>query len=578
MRAFLFGLVAVLFAATSSASLVTSAMTGRVRSEGLPAAGVTVTASSPLLQAPRSTTTSRRGTWWIGSIPPGAYEVTFSGPGLQSLTRRVVVELARVARADASLEPSEDEESVTSTVRNIAVTDTTAITTHFDDSTLDRLPLRRDATTVADTAPGGADDPLLFAGGIVAHTSLLGEEAVEQITVIRGAPPIEYDRYGSSVVVGQLRSGRTAPYLSLRGTLSHDEWMPGERSVSGKHGLRHLLETASGGRLFGDRLSLFAAGWSGDDASAGLSTLRGLTFNAAAQLSPSHNIGATWIDSTANVDTIDASTSVRAIRYTGVSGAFVTQAVASRSENDLDVFSRRDDLIAARTAFRISDHVISAGFDAWNTSDEDRASVFLADRWSARRWTVDAGVRHEIGDSDGHTAPRIALTWDLLGNGRRALTGSHGHYLDEAHDDSRLVRSSSLGFASAIGMSGTARVDIIRRSVSGVIRNGVEGEARYRMFDRFEAGGNYTWFDRDSSTELRHKSNLWLGAAFPFRDRDELGVTLLYRFRDEQLRSHVADLGLRYALPVRRMRLTVAADVLDLMDDVGGRAWVRLTM
>jgi hypothetical protein len=577
MRALILGLVATLFAATSSASLVSSAMTGRVRSEGRPAAGVTVTASSPVLQAPRSTMTSRRGTWWIGSLPPGAYEVTFSGPGLQSLTRRVVVELARVARADALLEPSEDEESVTSTVRNIAVTDTTAITTHFDDATLDRLPIRRDASMVAETAPGEADDPLLVAGGIVAHTSLMGEEAVEQITVIRGALPIEYDRYGSSVVVGQLRTGRPTPYLSLRSTLSHDGWMPRERSISGKHGLRHLLETASGGRLFGGRLSVFAAGWSGDDASAGIQSLRGLTFNTAAQLGPSHNIGATWIDSTAGIDTIDASTSVRAIRYTGISGQFVTQAVASRSENELDAHSRRDELIAARTALRISDHVISAGFDAWNTSTEDRASVFIADRWSANRWTVDAGVRHEIGDRDGHTVPRIALTWDLLGNGRRALTGSHGHYLDETAAGSRLTRSSSLGFASAIGMSGTARVDLIRRSAEGLIRNGVEGEARYRLFDRFEAGGNYTWFDGDS-TSLRHKANLWLGAAFPFRDRDELGVTLLYRYRDEQLRSHVADLGLRYALPLRRTRLTMAADVLDLMDDVGGRVWVRLTM
>jgi hypothetical protein len=577
MRAILLGLVAMMFAATSSASLVTSAMTGRVRSEGRPAAGVTVTASSPLLQAPRSTTTSRRGTWWIGAIPPGAYEVTFSGPGLQSLTRRVVVELARVARADALLEPSEDEESITSTVRNIAVTDTTAITTHFDDATLDRLPIRRDASMVAGTAPGEADDPLLVAGGIVAGTSILGEEAVEQITVIRGAPPIEYDRYGSSVVVGQLRTGRSAPYLSLRSTLSHDGWMPRERSIRGRRGLRHLLETASGGRLFEERLSLFAAGWSGDDASAGIRSLRGLTFNAAAQLGSGHNIGATWIDSAAAVDTIDASTSVRAIRYTGVSGRFVTQAVASRSENDLDVLSRGDDLIAARTALRISDHVISAGFDAWNTSDEDRASVFIADRWSANRWTVDAGVRHEIGDLDGHTVPRIALTWDLLGNGRRAVSASHGQYLDEPQDGSRIVRSSTLGFASAIGMSGTARIDMIRRSADGVIRNGVEGEARYRLFDRFEAGGNYTWLDSDT-TFLRHKANLWLGAAFPFRDRDELGVTLLYRYRDEQLRSHVADLGLRYALPLRRTRLTVAADVLDLMDDVGGRVWVRLTM
>src|ERR1041384_856611 len=100
----------LLVATPLSAAVSTSALTGRVTSGGKAVANATITATSATLQHERVTTTGPSGTYWLGALPPGDYEVTFASKGLQTLTRSAVVALARVARADAQLEPSEDEE------------------------------------------------------------------------------------------------------------------------------------------------------------------------------------------------------------------------------------------------------------------------------------------------------------------------------------------------------------------------------------------------------------------------------------------------------------------------------------
>src|ERR1043165_1863048 len=128
MRHALAALWIVLLAPTVSASTTSSAITGRVMIGDAPASGVTVTATSAALMQPRTTMTGARGTYWLGELPPGLYDVTFSHPGATTLTRRAKVELARVAHADAKLEPNADEESVTSTATQLSVADTTAIT------------------------------------------------------------------------------------------------------------------------------------------------------------------------------------------------------------------------------------------------------------------------------------------------------------------------------------------------------------------------------------------------------------------------------------------------------------------
>src|SRR5688500_15318455 len=135
------------------ANLTSSALTGRVTVGDAPAAGATVTATSRATQAVRTATTNARGTYWIGALTPGLYDITFSRAGLTSLSHPAMIELGRIARSDARREPSEDEETVMSTVTTVSVAETTAITTHFWADELDRAPLRRDVSAAATLSP-----------------------------------------------------------------------------------------------------------------------------------------------------------------------------------------------------------------------------------------------------------------------------------------------------------------------------------------------------------------------------------------------------------------------------------------
>src|SRR3989337_1802892 len=55
--------------------------------------GVTITATSPALQGPRSTFTDKEGLFAIRALPPGEYQVKFELPGFATITRSTMVHL-----------------------------------------------------------------------------------------------------------------------------------------------------------------------------------------------------------------------------------------------------------------------------------------------------------------------------------------------------------------------------------------------------------------------------------------------------------------------------------------------------
>jgi hypothetical protein len=465
---------------------------------------------------PRTTTTGARGTYWIGALPPGVYEVTFSRPGLTSLTRRAIVELARVARADAALEPSEDEESVTSTVMSIGVAGTTEITTHVSDAMLDRLPIRRDPQSAALLGPGAFALPgiTLIDGSFVPANKILGEEILEQVTVIRGGLPVEYDRFSGSVVTAITRSGGEDFHLSLRDTFSRGD---------------HLFETASGGRIVPERLWFFAAGWSGDR------DVNGIDLELAAQPGRNHNIVA---------EIIDAQSSIRSLRYTGVANDRLTFE-ANADSSTLDTLS-------LRSTYVFGDHVLAGG-----GSLLDSRALFVRDRFSFARWTLNAGLRYEQGED---LAPRAALTYDLRDNGRHALVATYGEYTDPA------LQLASIGYTMAIGSSGSARIDAFRRETAGTITNDVQVDGRYRIFDQFELGANYTYAD--------DAANAWFSADVRIGDH-RFGATMLQRYLAG---DSATDLAVRYAIPFPRFTLMLASDLQDAFDERVARFWARITL
>lgn len=548
--------------------VTTSAITGVVRSANAPAAGVTVTVTSKALQHERTTTTNAHGRYWLGALPPGVYDVTFAKTGLVTLTRRTTVELARVARADATLTPGEEGESVTSTAATVSVADTHPITTHFSDLALDRLPVRRDPPSVEAIAPeplpsfySTVDDGLLY------NATLIGEEAIEQVTVLRGALPIEYGRTTGSYVTALTRSGSENLFLSIRDTITSENWIGGS---TGSGGLEHRFEVAASDHLLPERLWFFAAGWGGDRADVAIRDENGYELKLSGQLGARQNIVATVLHGEGNLGGGSrADEGQLSANYVAVPDPRLTiQTFVQRQILDGQGY----DGAFAEASYVAGDHVVRGGVDAMRHASS--TAWFAADRWSRDRFTIDAGVR----DDDDDLSTRLFASYDFFGDGRRAVIASYRH--------DPTSQETTLGFATALGAAGSARIDAIHRDFDGVDANAVEFDMNYRLFDRIEAGANYAFADTDPAYPLfapRNLAHAWLGAALPIGDQ-EIGVTVLERYGDLGVIAHAplaTDLALRYIVPIKSVHLTAAADVTNVFASRGPRAvraWLRVRL
>ncbi|HEX6094752.1 MAG TPA: TonB-dependent receptor [Thermoanaerobaculia bacterium] len=537
------------------ANVTSSALTGRVLVGGAPARGVTVTAESPVLQAPRVTTTDARGRYWLAALPPGVYDVTFSLAAHTSLTKRAVLELARVARADGVLEPNPDEDSTTSTAVTVSVADTIYPTTHFDDGALDRLPAGRLGS--AFLAPGSR-----FGNGIVDGVpdgAVPSEETIEQMTIVNGVSPVEWEtRHGSTIAL-RTRSGGEDFFFTLRDTITNDD------------DLQHFGEATAGGRIVPQRLWFFAGAWKGNE-SPGAPDRQGVLAKVDAQFGAAHHLGLSYSDTLQVFSTSPFEYDTASLRYTGVAGPrFTSEVVAARTENT--------DFFSGRASYHLGDHVLTAGYT-------DAGAAFASDRWSYARWNVYAGVRHD----DGNLDPRVAVSYDLHGNGARAIVATWGEYTPP-EVPGQTFRVMSLGFASALGSGGSARADFIRRESGTFWQHDFQLDARYRLFDRFEAGGTYTLTNRFESPFPslfpEHTANVWVGAELPIGDH-EFGATVLQRYLEVSRFSEApTDIALRYNIPFSRAGLLLAFDMTNVFDDSDGislfpprdyRFWLRVRM
>ncbi len=554
------------------AAMTSSALTGRVVVGDAPARKVTVTVVLRSTQTTRSATTNGRGTFWLGALTPGQYDVTFSRAGLTSLTRPVTIELGRIARADAKLEPSEDEESVTSTATTVSVANTTAVTTHFTAVELERIPLRRDVLAAEALSPVLQVSETIVDDTAMFYPFLLGEDALEEVTVVRGAQPIELDRSGSSVILARTRSGVDQLFLSLRGT----------HTTHGDGG--NVIESASGGPILPERLWFFANAWGGDATDIHAQNLRGYAAKLTAQAGASHHLIASHIDADALLASLlHLGTSASSLRYTGVLHQRLTvEAIASRSSGDSEILHLRDDAVAVKASYRIADHVISAGGShADRETPGDGNAFFLSDRWASGRWTVDAGVRRD----DEHTLTRVALAFDLRSSqGSHAIVASWGEYLGGPHPaqpgpgplSSPVLRVAGIGYTSSLESSGTARIDLFHYQGSREMDQ-LQADVRYRLFDRFEAGGSYVYTRKDDTGFLNeafpeHLASVRIGLQLPVAGH-ELAAMAFERYDSV---NWTTDLGIRYEIPYRRVAFTLAADATNVLEAAEFRLWARI--
>lgn len=564
-------------------NITSSSLTGRVVIDGLPAAGVTVTVTSAALREPRTTTTNARGRYWLDALPPGIYDVTFSLAGHTTFTRRAELELARVARADAMLEVNSDEDSTTSTAVTVSVADTIAITTHFDDPSLDRLPAGR--IDSASLAPGDHRYGSVDSIDGVPHGAVPSEETIEQMTIVRGALPVEWETFGGAAVALRTRSGGDDLSFTLRDTITSSNWNskagynPG--APESDDGVMHFGEATAGGRIVPQRLWFFAGAWRGEQASANVYAFDGLLAKVDARLGRQQHLAVHYRDTSGQTGMFPYDHDTVALHYTAVAGSkFTSEVVAARTEIGADLYDVSTEFLSARASYLLGDHVVTAGFSNDDGAVPSSAAFYASDRWSVSRWNVYAGLRHDDSELTDRWSPRVAVTYDLRGNGSQAISASWGEYT--LPDQTSALRVSSLGYATAIGNSGSARADVMRSESGDFRQNELQLDARYRLFDRFEAGATYTLANRSRSSAIlpEQVANVWLGAELPVGDH-EFGVTLLQHYVDVFDRSIVpTDLALRYAIPFSRLGLLLAADATNVFDDRNApravRLWVRL--
>lgn len=285
-----FALFALCFLAGSAAFAqgTTGNLVGTVAAgDGSVLPGVTVTVSSPALQGTRNAVTGDTGGYSFAALPPGDYTVSFELAGMQTVTKKLRVNLAQTSRGDVELKPAAVSEAITVTASAPAALETTEVSANFSSDTIAELPtLNRTIATAALLAPGVNDagpnkqivisgaqsfDNLFLVNGVVVNENLRGqphdlfiEDAVQETTILSGgAISAEYGHFTGGVVSTLTKSGGNDFTGSLRDSLRNDSWkaktaFPGEADHIDD--ISSTYEGTFGGRILRDRLWFFGAG------------------------------------------------------------------------------------------------------------------------------------------------------------------------------------------------------------------------------------------------------------------------------------------------------------------------------
>jgi len=277
----------LLIVSTALGQGTTGILTGSVTTEGNGLPGVTVTVSSPALQGARTAITGEAGGYSFPSLPPGDYTVVFELEGMQTVTKKLRVNLTQTSRSDAELRPSAVSEAITVTAAAPAALETTEISSNFTGTEINELPtLNRTVATAALLAPGVNDagpnkqivisgaqsfDNLFLVNGVVVNENLRGqphnlfiEDAIQETTILSGgAISAEYGRFTGGVVSTITKSGGNEFDGTLRDSFRNDQWQAKTSFVGEADHLddvNSVYEGTLGGRIIRDRLWFFAAG------------------------------------------------------------------------------------------------------------------------------------------------------------------------------------------------------------------------------------------------------------------------------------------------------------------------------
>jgi hypothetical protein len=492
---------AILFAWTAAAQSMSGAIAGRVTSKSKALDHVKVTVDSDAMQSTRTVSTSARGTYWAGVLPPGVYRITFAHAGTQTVTRKAELHAGETVHVDADLQPSEEGETVTMTTIARAVLEQPRIVTTVEPEVIEPLPIGRELSARIALVPGidgvavrGSSDNLWIVDGVEQRrrgADVEVEDAIEDVSVLTTPTSAEYGRFTGGVILGVSHSGSN----ELTGSL---------RASGGKDG-RSRLEAAAGGRIIRDALWLFLAGETREDSLFGkvTSTLTRHTLIASA------------------LRAVETDESRAAAEYVGA----LTSRLVVTARSDT---SRVGDLRERNSAIAIHDVVPTRIADQVMTAGGESHALFFDDELRAARWLFHAGLRR---DDDAGTSPRLGIAYDLHGTGSMRIALTHGRYATTFDG----VRETALTYAQRILTNGYVRVALVRRQFDrGNDYRGVEADAR----------AQYLFFNLGAMATVAHRVRegaLWISGAPPALEQ-HITVSILEQYRDARATTNIAAL------------------------------------
>jgi hypothetical protein len=210
----------------------TGSVSGQVTdTDGLALPGVSVEARADVLPGPRSTVTGSNGDYRLPALPPGSYTVTYTLSGMQTVTRKVDVQLGLDTAVDAKLAVGGIEESVEVTAEATLVDqDSAEISNGFTSQEIVALPMGQDYrdlqkiipavqynvdTIRGPSAGGSGQDNVYQFDGVNVTLPLFGTMSSEtsshdvaQFTVVRGgARAVDFERSGGLSMDSVSKSG-----------------------------------------------------------------------------------------------------------------------------------------------------------------------------------------------------------------------------------------------------------------------------------------------------------------------------------------------------------------------------------
>jgi hypothetical protein len=268
----------------------TGVITGAIEStDGLSLPGVTVTATSPNLQGPRSAVSDANGVYYLRGLTPGLYLVVFDIPSFQAASREdVEVNAGGVATIDLTMSLAGVTEIVTVNAEAPSLIATPRTSQTYTKVEVDVLPVGRRPLDIAELMPGVTTtvfnasqvtlsgsfgyDNVFMVNGVDINDNLFGtpnnlfiEDAVEETTVLTHGISAEYGRFSGGVINIVTRSGGNMFSGSFREGLSNPAWI-GQTPLEKTAGIKHVdvlsktHEGTLGGPLVKDKLWFFAAG------------------------------------------------------------------------------------------------------------------------------------------------------------------------------------------------------------------------------------------------------------------------------------------------------------------------------